>query len=160
MKLDLNKKKTYKEYEHRKLTSHMMWSHIFLIIPALWWLFGKNDGPFLAHCFDKFMAIILTISILTSLIYHRYYERVIINSETYLQFFGAIVLNLYLFYRGVPYYIILFGLVILLLLYFYRLLYTNSKNNIYDKYHPYAHYGAGFYILYCVYFIQRSFDYS
>lgn len=153
-----DKKKTYKEHKHRELTSHMIWSHIFLIAASLWWLFGKNDGPFLSHCFDKFMAIILTIAILMSLIFHYYYEKVLTNIERPAQILGVIVLNLYLIYRGVPYYFILFGLVILIFLDYIVKIYSYEDNEVFEKYHPYCHYIAGFYVFYCVFFIQRSFQ--
>jgi len=153
-----NTKKNYKEYKHRELTSHMIWSHILLIFASLWWVFGKNNGPFLSHCFDKFMAIILTIAILMSLIFHYYYEKVLTNMERPAQILGVMVLNLYLIYRGVPYYIILFGIAILLFLNYMVKKFTYEKKEWFEKYHPYCHYIAGFYVLYCVFFIQRSFD--
>lgn len=153
-----NTKKNYKEYKHRELTSHMIWSHILLIFASLWWVFGKNNGPFLSHCFDKFMAIILTISILMSLIFHYYYEKVLTNMERPAQILGIIVLNLYLIYRGVSYYIILFGIAILLFLEYTVTKYTYEEDKTFEKYHPYCHYISGFYVFYCVYFIQRSFD--
>lgn len=151
-------KNTHKDHDHRDFTSHMIWSHVFLIIPALWWVFGKNNGPFISHCFDKIMAIILTIAILMSLIFHYYYEKVLSNIERPAQIIGVIALNLYMMYRRVPYYTILFGLFMLMILEYFVKSCSYSDKEWFEKYHPYCHYIAGFYVTYCVYFIQGSFN--
>ena len=100
----------------------------------------------------------VVIGILMSLIFHYYYEKVLTNMERPAQILGVIVLNLYLIYRGVPYYIILFGITMLLFLDYMVKKFTYEKKEWFEKYHPYCHYIAGFYVFYCVFFIQRSFN--
>ena len=103
------------------------------------------------------MAIILTIAILVSIIFHYYYEKVLSNIERPAQIIGIVVLNLYMLYRRVPYYAIVFGLIILMIVdYFSKRWWTDKK--WFEDYHPYCHYIAGFYVTYCVYFIQGSFN--
>jgi len=71
---------------------------------------------------------------------------------------NTLVLNMYMYYRGVYYAYIIFGGGIL-----YILQVTIQKVEkdkcleTYEKYHPYIHYIAGIYIMYCVCLIQRTF---
>ena len=116
------------EYEHRNIFSHMMTSHIFLIIPSLWWLFGYNNGTFWSHVFDKTMAFVLTLSIVMSMIYHYYYECVLCDVEYNANIFGIIMLNLYMIYRGVSYIYILLGFIILLLLQYSVISFRKKKH--------------------------------
>ena len=149
--------KNSKEHKHRHITSHMLLSHFFILIPCIWWIFGYNKGDYLSHCIDKLMAVVLTSAIIISSIYHYYYEAVLCNFEYNTMIFGIIILNFYMIYRGVDYMYILFGLFILLILRYMVNTISECSNNIYELYHPYCHYVAGLYVAYCVYFIEKTF---
>ena len=147
-----------KEIKHRHLNSHMIWSHIFIIAPCLWWIFGYNYGNLWSHIFDKIMAIILTLCITLSVIYHYYYEAVLCHIEEYTNVFGVIFLNIYMYYRGVPKKILAIGFIVLAILEYW--VYSNAKYydlENYEKNHAYAHYIGGLYVFFCVYFIEQSF---
>ena len=144
---------------HRSLDSPMLLSHIALIIPCVWWLFGKNRGDYFSHVIDKFMASMLTVAIVLSYLYHFYYESVLYFAEETYMYFAVLILNAYLIYRGVSGYVIAAGILMLLLLKYsvdfcQR---TRVGQSAYEILHPYCHYIGGFYVLYCVYFIQKSF---
>lgn len=147
------------EYDCRPLFSHMILSHLFIVFPALWWIFGPNAGSFESHVVDKLLSVTLTIAILISLIYHYYYECVLCNVEEPIMQVGLIVLNIYMLYRGVPYVYIAAGLIFLIILQIMvtAFTYTNNPDEIYELYHPFCHYMAGIYIAYCVYFIRKTF---
>lgn len=147
-----------KEYPHRHLLSHMMNSHIFLLAPSVYWLFGSNEGPFIAHIVDKLMASTMTLSILMSMVYHYYYECVLCDAEYYSSIFGAFMLNVYMFYRQVHYTYILLGFIILLGLEYSIQCFRRKNIKIFEKYHPYCHYIGGFYVAYCVYHIETTYS--
>ena len=35
---------------HRNLFSHMVLSHIAIVVPCIWWLFGYNSGTYISLC--------------------------------------------------------------------------------------------------------------
>ena len=144
--------------KYRSLFSHMILSHIAIIIPCIWWLLGPNKGDYYSVVIDKFIAITLTIIISFSVIYHYYYECVICNLEEIAAIIGIIILNLYMIYRGVLYLYIGLGFIIVLLLKILINYVSIGKNiNLYEDYHAYCHYVAGIYVTYCVYFIRETF---
>ena len=144
--------------KYRSIFSHMILSHIAIIIPCIWWLLGPNKGDYYSVAIDKFMAITLTIIISFSVIYHYYYECVICNLEEIAAIIGIIILNLYMIYRGVLYLYIGLGFIIVLLLKILINYVSIGKNiNLYEDYHAYCHYIAGIYVAYCVYFIRETF---
>lgn len=142
----------------RNISSHMVVSHIAIIIPCIWWLFGYNSGTYTSHCIDKLMAVTLTASIMITTTYHYYYECVFHSIEAKSLIINTIVLNIYMFYRGVQYIYIIFGFGILYML---QVTIQNVEKEIciikYEQYHPYCHYIAGLYVMYCVYLIQSTF---
>ena len=145
--------------KHRPISSHMVLSHFLLIIPCIWWLFGPNNGDYYSVLFDKFMAGVLTLCISTSIIYHYYYECVICYAEQFINTIGAIILNLYMIYRGVSYMYIGIGLLIVALLKIVlECAAIANGNGLFETYHPLCHYIAGIYVIYCVYFIKKSFN--
>jgi hypothetical protein len=143
---------------HRNLFSHMVLSHIAIVVPCIWWLFGYNSGTYISHCVDKIMAVILTFSVIITTSYHYYNECIFHTIETNALIINTVCLNIYMYYRGVHYVYIILGFGIL-----YILQVTIEKVekekciNIYEHYHPYCHYIAGFYVMYCVYLIQNTF---
>ena len=149
--------KCTKHYKHRDIKSHMLLSHFFILIPCMWWIFGYNKGDYLSHSIDKLMAIVLTLTIIMSFIYHYYYECILCNIEYNTMIFGVIILNLYMIYRGVQNMYIFFGFFILLILTYMVNIISIATKSIYEMYHPYCHYVAGIYVAYCVYFIEKTF---
>lgn len=146
------------EANHRDISSHMITSHLVILLPCLWWLFGYNKGDYVSHCIDKIMAAVLTSAIIISSIYHYYYECVLCNFEYRSMIVNIILLNLYMIYRGVKYIFIILGFIILYLLNLsINAIHITQDDDIYEYYHPFCHYIAGIYVLYCVYFIERSF---
>ena len=146
-------------HKRRNFFSHMVFfSHLPLILACVWWVLGKNEGPFLSHVVDKGIAILLTVSVGLSLLYHYYYECIVCTFEEQANIFGVIMLNIYLWFRGVSYKYIGLGFIILAALQasleFCRL--GNSREK-FEIYHPYCHYVAAVYVFYCVYLIQLSF---
>lgn len=155
---DTSNDKTNKDIiKHRDLFSHMVLSHIPIIIPCIWWVFGYNSGTYASHCVDKLMAIILTSSILISSVYHYYYECVLHSIETNALILNTVLLNFYMYYRGVHIMYIASGFGILYGL--HLAIHTVESNGviIYEKYHPFCHYIAGIYVMFCVYLIQQTF---
>ncbi len=148
-----------KENHHRDFFSHMVFfSHLPIIIPCIIWIFGKNSGPYWSHVADKLIACIITMTLMLSMMYHYYYECVLCIFEERANIVGIILLNVYLYYRGVPIKYILIGFLFLLALQG-SLMACRLHNDraIFEKYHPYCHYVAGAYVFYCVYHIQQSF---
>jgi hypothetical protein len=144
--------------KYRSIFSHMILSHIAIIIPCIWWLLGPNKGDYYSVAIDKFMAITLTICISFSVIYHYYYECVICNLEEIASIIGVVILNLYMIYRGISYLYIGLGFVIILLLkILINYVAMGKNNNLYEDFHAYCHYIAGIYVTYCVYFIRGTF---
>jgi len=143
---------------HRYLFSHMILSHIAILAPCIWWIFGYNSGTHISHCVDKLMAVTLTASVMITTTYHYYYECIFHSIEANALIINTLVLNMYMYYRGVHYAYIIFGGGIL-----YILQVTIQKVEkdkcleTYEKYHPYIHYIAGIYVMYCVCLIQRTF---
>lgn len=142
---------------HRHITSQMIVSHVPIIIPCIWWILGSNEGSHTDHCVDKIMAVVLTISVLVSSIYHYYYECVLHSIEAMVLIINTIMLNAYMYYRGVQIIYIAGGIGILYIL--QRTIDSVDVNarDIYEVYHPLCHYIAGAYVTYCVYLIQETF---
>lgn len=145
------------EIKHRELTSHMILSHIPILLPCIWWIFGYNIGTHVSHSIDKVMAAVLTSSILISSIYHYYYECVLCSIETRALQLNTAVLNLYMWYRGVPYIYIFAGWGMLIILSLLIDRFDKSDKLTYERNHPYCHYLAGIYVTYCVYLIQHTY---
>jgi len=159
---------TSHEHTHRHTLSHMMLSHIPLILPCIWWIFGENCGSHISHNIDKCMSVVLTISIILSMIYHYYYECVLCNVEYYANIINTVMLNVYMVYRGVDYVYIGIGFGLLYIL--QKVLLISGKHSCadgsiiqdridyYNNYHPYCHYIGGIYVTYCVYLLQYTFN--
>jgi len=143
---------------HRELFSHMIFSHIAIIIPCIWWVFGYNSGTYTSHCVDKLMAITLTSSVMITTTYHYYNECIFHSIEANALIINTLLLNIYMYYRGVHYLYFIFGFGILYIL---QVTIQKVEKEIcpikYEQYHPYCHYIAGFYVMYCVYLIQSTF---
>jgi len=143
--------------KHRHMTSEMIVSHIPIIIPCIWWIFGSNEGSHTDHCVDKIMAVVLTISVLVSTIYHYYYECVLHSIEAAVLIINTVVLNTYMYYRGVHLIYIAAGIGILYILQRTIDSVDVKERDTYEVYHPLCHYIAGAYVTYCVYLIQETF---
>ena len=143
--------------ETRDMTEHMIWSHVFLFLPCLYWVFISNNGPWMSHVFDKIMSVTLTISITLSILFHYYYEEILCDVEYEANVFGIVVLNLYMIYRQVPWIAILVGLCMVFALHCNVQYSQHVDKSFYETYHPFCHYFAGFYVAYCVFFIEQSF---
>lgn len=142
----------------RNHTSNMMFSHIFMVIPCLWWIYidkPKTDNVIL---YSKLMAIIMTAAIVFSYLYHYYYETILCSAENTYMVFAIICLNIYMYIHGVSVLYILLGFILLFILN-KSVSYCNSKTiEFYETYHPYCHYIAGLYIWYCVWNLQNVQD--
>lgn len=145
------------EIKHREITSHMITSHIPILLPCLWWIFGYNSGTYVSHCIDKIMAAVLTSSILISAIYHYYYECVLCRIETSVLQLNTAILNVYMCYRGVQFRYILMGGGVLIILHSQIERLSNGDKETYERNHPYCHYIAGAYVMYCVYMIHHTY---
>jgi len=145
----------FEEHEHREMTSHMIVSHVFILIPCLWWLFGPTEKIHLSIVLDKIMACVLTLSIAMSFTYHYYYEHVLCCIETNVNFISIIILNLYMYFRNVSLFHIAFGITFL---YFLQMILEISREEgMFEPLHPFVHYVAGFYIFYCVYYLRKTY---
>ena len=150
---------THETLDHRNICCHMMLSHVSLLIPCFWWIFGYNHGTHISHIFDKFLAIALASALIFTTTYHYYYECVFYYLEEQVMIFAIVFLNIYMVYRGVPYKYIGFGFLIILVLRacILKAGKETMDNENYEIYHPFCHYIGGIYVLYCVYFIQETF---
>lgn len=149
-------KKDVNKFITRNHFSNMMFSHIFMIIPCIWWM--RIDRPHTDSdiFYSKLMSIIMTTAIIASYLYHYYNECVLCTAETDYNKFAIVCLNIYMYLRNVSIFYIIPGGGILYGLH-KSLEYCNSKNNkdIYELYHPFCHYIAGYYIYYCVWNLER-----
>ena len=144
--------------ETRDMSEHMIWSHVFLILPCMYWVFIANKGPWMSHVFDKIMSVTLTLSITFSILFHYYYEEILCDVEYEANVLGTVVLNLYMIYRQVPWTAILVGLGMIFALNCHVDRCSKKADlSYFESYHPFCHYIAGFYVAYCVFFIEQSF---
>lgn len=71
---------------------------------------------------------------------------------------GTVVLNLYMIYRQVSWTAILVGLGMVFALNCHVDRCSKKADlSYFEFYHPFCHYIAGFYVAYCVFFIEQSF---
>lgn len=146
------------KFETRNISEHMIWSHIFLILPCIYWVFMSNHGPWISHVFDKIMSVTLTISITLSILFHYYYEEILCDVEYQANILGIVLLNIYMIYRQVPWIAIVFGFCIVFALGCNVEQCSKQVDKcFFETYHPFCHYIAGVYVAYCVYFIEQSF---
>ena len=80
--------------------------------------------------------------------------------EEQVMIFTIVFLNIYMVYRGVSYKYIGFGFLILIVLRacILKAGKETMDNENYEIYHPFCHYIGRIYMLYCVYFIQETFE--
>ena len=150
------RRETPTEHEHRELFSHMVVSHVFMTLPCIYWLFYNFAITTDEQILDKFMAIIMTSSVLMSIIYHYYYERILCNIECNWSIYSTIFLNIYMFMKNVDNLAIAQGWLILIVLSKYLDFSFSADNNCYETHHPFCHYIAGLYVAHCVYNLQNS----
>ena len=148
--------RTYDTPRCRSHCSNMMFSHVFMIIPCIWWICIDVPDTDASVFYSKIMAIIMTASIIFSYIYHYYYECILCYTEQTYIAFAIISLNIYMFLRNVSILYILPGGILLFALK-KCLQYCNSYTiEHYETYHPICHYIAGLYIFYCVWCLQNA----
>jgi hypothetical protein len=156
-----NKFLSCEKFHHNKFVtrshfSNMMFSHISMIIPCIWWIcidFPKTDNDIL---YSKLMSIIMTAAVIFSYLYHYYYECILCNAENTYMLFAISCLNIYMYLRNVSIFYILVGSLLLITLDKY-LKYCNSRTvDFYETFHPFCHYIAGLYIYYCVWNLQNA----
>ena len=141
---------------HRSHLSHMMFSHITMIMPYIWWIRIDNPTTMNAVLYSKLMSMVMIVAIVSSYIYHYYYECVLCSTETEYNKFAIICLNIYMYLRNVSIFYIVPGFTILYALH-RSLEYSNSQNkDFYELYHPFCHYIAGVYIYYCVWNLNNA----
>ena len=143
------------EHKHRNVFSHMIMSHVFMILPCIYWVFYNFASSNAEQILDKWMSIIMTSSILLSIIYHYYYERVLCNVECSWSIFAVLFLNVYMFMKNVDIYTIASGVIILFALQKYLDFCQSGDNDFYEINHPRCHYIGGLYVMFCVYNLQR-----
>ena len=148
--------RTYDVPHCRSHCSNMMFSHIFMIIPCIWWICIDVPDTDASVFYSKIMAIIMTASIIFSYIYHYYYECILCYAEQTYIAFAIISLNIYMLLRNVSILYILPGGILLFALK-KCLHYCNSDTLAhYETYHPFCHYIAGLYIFYCVWCLRNA----
>jgi hypothetical protein len=99
----------------------------------------------------------LTTSVLVSTIYHYYYECVLHSIEATVLIINTMMLNAYMYYRGVHVLYIGTGVGILYILQRTIDSVDVKERETYEVYHPRCHYIAGAYVTYCVYLIQETY---
>jgi hypothetical protein len=140
----------------RKHFSNMMFSHICMIIPCIWWIRIDNPETMNAVLYSKLMSMVMIVAIIASYTYHYYNECVLCSAETEYNKFAILCLNIYMYLRNVSIFYIVLGFTILYALH-RSLEYSNSQNkDFYEIYHPFCHYIAGLYIYYCVWNLEHA----
>lgn len=141
---------------HRSHFSNMMFSHICMIIPCIWWIRIDNPTTMNAVLYSKLMSMVMIVAIIASYIYHYYNECVLCSAETTYNKFAILCLNIYMYLRNVSIFYIVPGFTLLYALH-KSLEYSNSQNkDFYELYHPFCHYIAGLYIYYCVWNLENA----
>ena len=141
---------------HRSHFSNMMFSHICMIIPCIWWIRIDNPETMNAVLYSKLMSMVMIVAIIASYTYHYYNECVLCSAETEYNKFAILCLNIYMYLRNVSIFYIVPGFTILYALH-RSLEYSNSQNkDFYEIYHPFCHYIAGLYIYYCVWNLEHA----
>ena len=136
--------------------SNMMFSHIFMIMPCIWWMCIDRPHTDSDIFYSKLMSIIMTTAIIASYLYHYYNECILCNVETEYTKFAILCLNIYMYLRNVSIFYIIPGGGILYILN-KRVEYCNNQSKeYYELYHPFCHYIAGYYIYYCVWNLERA----
>ena len=141
---------------HRSHLSNMMFSHIFMIMPCIWWI--RIDRPHTDSdiLYSKLMSMVMTSALIASYLCHYYNECILCNAETEYNKFAILCLNIYMYLRNVSIFYILPGGGILYGLHKSQD-YSNSQNkDFYELYHPFCHYIAGLYIYYCVWNLENA----
>ena len=147
---------SHNKFVTRSHFSNMMFSHIFMIMPCIWWMCIDVPDTDNTVFYSKLMSIIMTAAIICSYLYHYYYECILCNAEQTYMKFAIISLNIYMYLRNVSVFYILPGGVLLFVLK-QSLIYCNCKTvEFYELYHPFCHYIAGLYIYYCVCNMQHA----
>ena len=136
--------------------SNMMFSHICMIIPCIWWIRIDNPETMNAVLYSKLMSMVMIVAIIASYIYHYYNECVLCSAETTYNKFAILCLNIYMYLRNVSIFYIVPGFTLLYALH-RSLEYSNSQNkDFYELCHPFCHYIAGVYIYYCVWNLNNA----
>ena len=148
--------RTYDTPKCRSHCSNMMFSHIFIIIPCVWWIYIDAPDTEASVIYSKIMAIIMTTSSIFSCIYHYYYECILCYTEQTYNAFAIISLNIYMFLRNVSIIYILPGGILLFALKKYLQFCNSDTLEHYETYHPFCHYIGGLYIYYCVWCLQNA----
>ena len=147
---------SHNKFVTRSHLSNMMFSHIFMIMPCIWWM--RIDRPDTDNdvFYSKLMSIIMTATIGCSYLYHYYDECILCNTETTYMTIATVCLNIYMYLQNVSVFYILPGGGILYALN-KSLDYCNTKNkDFYELYHPFCHYIGGLYIYYCVWNLEYA----
>ena len=148
--------RTYDAPQCRSHCSNMMFSHIFMIIPCIWWIYIDIPDTDASVFYSKIMAIIMTASIIFSYIYHYYYECILCYAEQTYIAFAIISLNIYMYLRNVSILYILPGGILLFALKKCLQFCNSDTIEHYETYHPVCHYIAGLYIFYCVWCLRNA----
>jgi len=136
--------------------SNMMFSHIFMIIPCVWWIYIDAPNTTETVYYSKLMAIIMTAAIIFSYLYHYYYECILCYTEQTYMAFAIISLNIYMYLRNVSIIYILPGGIFLFALKTSLKICNSKTREFYDTYHPICHYIAASYIYYCVWHLRNA----
>ena len=138
----------------RNLTDKMITSHIPMIIPCILWTYTEFNDTYHEQLIDRFMAIILTTTLIFSISYHLYYEQILCLFESRFNIFSILFLNIYMIFKKIHIYYIICSLPILGLLQYMLVISRCFDRNHYEKNHYKCHYIAGLYITYCMYLIR------
>ena len=136
--------------------SNMMFSHFFMIMPCIWWIYIDTPNTDSEVYYSKLMAIIMTAAIIFSYLYHYYYECILCYTEQAYMAFAIISLNVYMYLRNVSVIYILPGSMFLFALKISLRICNSKTREFYDTYHPICHYIAGLYIYYCVWHLRNA----
>jgi hypothetical protein len=138
----------------RNLNDKIVYSHIYMIMPVLWWIFYViPDNP---NLFDKFIVCITGASLVSSIYYHLSYETRCREVEPLIQLLGNSILLLYLFYRGIHIMCILFCISFLLFIKDNVASCSNKGIVYYNQCHYICHIYAGMYITFVVYLLSLN----
>ena len=150
-----NNKTTDNKIITRSHFSIMMFSHICIIMPCIWWMRIDRPDTDNSIFYSKLMSIIMTTAIMIRYLYHYYNECILCDFESEYMKFAIICLNIYMYLRNVSIFYIIPGGGILYILN-QSVHHCNSQNKkFYELYQPICNYIAGFYIYYCVWNLVR-----
>jgi hypothetical protein len=141
------------EIPSRCCTDRMVTSHVTMALPCAWWVFTEFSSTYNEQLMDRIMAIIMTVAVALSVLYHLYHERVLCDAEKTYLLGATALLNVYMWVKGISVLSIAMGLPLLGVLQ-HVLTTSRASKRVYDERHHLCHHISGVYIAYCVFLIR------